>query len=194
MSQFRSECFMSAERAIELQAQSWALEADGKLDEAASACREALRLMEAAEGEASPDVANLLNDLAEIEQERQNFAEVLALCERAKAIEERAEECFTGDDHPAFGLAHSPLPASLGEFKATTRPRNWASSQDVEKMGWEQLQAKAQRPGKLQRMAIMEPIRNHTGNHGSYVCPSYFDRADRRSVRIRLDTAPLRLL
>jgi len=78
---------MTVERAIELQEQSWNLQAEGKLDEASRACREALALMEAAEGPDSPDVANLLNDLAEIEQERQNFAEALALAGRAPSIE-----------------------------------------------------------------------------------------------------------
>jgi hypothetical protein len=73
---------MTVARAVELQEQSWTLEAEGKLDEASCACREALRLMECAEGRDSPDVANLLNDLAEIEQERQNFAEALALAMR----------------------------------------------------------------------------------------------------------------
>ena len=77
---------MTIERAIELQEQSWTLQAEGKLDEASCACREALRLIDLSEGANSPDVANLLNDLAEIEQERQNFAEALALAERARSI------------------------------------------------------------------------------------------------------------
>ncbi|MGC2323563.1 MAG: tetratricopeptide repeat protein [Terriglobales bacterium] len=89
---------MTVERAIELQEQSWALGAEGKLDEAADAGREALRLMELAEGADSPDVANLLNDLAEIEQQRQNFAEALALAERAISIEQALGERFSGED------------------------------------------------------------------------------------------------
>jgi len=89
---------MNVERAIELQEQSWALGAEGKLDEAASAGREALRLMKLAEGAESPDVANLLNDLAEIEQQRQNFAEALALAERARSIEDSLGQRFNGAD------------------------------------------------------------------------------------------------
>ncbi|MFI5107885.1 MAG: tetratricopeptide repeat protein [Terriglobales bacterium] len=88
---------MTVERAIELQEQSWNLEAEGKLDEASCACREALRLMERAEGADSPDVANLLNDLAEIEQERENFADALALAERARSVEDGLGERFTGE-------------------------------------------------------------------------------------------------
>ena len=114
-----------------------------------------------------------------------------------------SRKSLTGNRTPIMSQTPAPS-ARRAEQKSPLTVRNgrvgpgmsWVNltRQDVEKMGWEQLQAKAQRPGKLQRMAIMEPIRNHTGNHGSYVCPSYFDRADRRSVRIRLDTAPLRLL
>ena len=88
---------MTVERAIELQEQCWALEAEAKLDEASCACREALQLMEAAEGAESPDVANLLNDLAEIEQERQHFTEALALAERARSIEDALGERYTGE-------------------------------------------------------------------------------------------------
>jgi len=77
---------MTVERAIELQAQSWTLLAEEKLESASSTCREALQLMECTDGENSPDVANLLNDLAEIEQERQNFVDALALAERARSV------------------------------------------------------------------------------------------------------------
>jgi tetratricopeptide (TPR) repeat protein len=61
------------------------------------ACREALQLMEDAEGANSPDVANLLNDLAEVEQERENLAEALALAERARSIEDALGERFIGE-------------------------------------------------------------------------------------------------
>ena len=89
---------MTVEQAIGLQEQSWTVQAEGKLDEAACACREALRLMELAEGTDSLDVANLLNDLAEIEQERQNLADALALAERARSIEDALGEGFCGED------------------------------------------------------------------------------------------------
>ena len=89
---------MTIERAIELQTRSWALEGESKLEEASRACREALQLMEAAEGKASPDVANLLNDLADIEQQRQNFAEALSLAERARSIEDALGQRFSGAD------------------------------------------------------------------------------------------------
>jgi tetratricopeptide (TPR) repeat protein len=88
---------LSIERAIELQELSWNLQAEGKLDEASELCREALHLMEQSDGMDSPDVANLLNDLAEIEQERQNFEEALALAERARSIQDRLGERFTGE-------------------------------------------------------------------------------------------------
>jgi tetratricopeptide (TPR) repeat protein len=47
--------------------------------------------------EIAPDVANLLNDLAEIERERQNLVDALALAERARSIEDTLGERFTGE-------------------------------------------------------------------------------------------------
>src|SRR5690242_21674984 len=88
---------LTTERAMELQELSWSLQAKGKLENASLACREALQLMEHSDGVDSPDVANLLNDLTEIEQERQNFEEALALAERARLIEDRLGERFTGE-------------------------------------------------------------------------------------------------
>src|SRR6266567_2633261 len=88
---------MNVERAVELQEQAWRLQTEGKLDEAFVACGEALRLMEACDGPDSPDVANLFNDLAEIETARQNFGPALALGERARAIEDALRDGFTGE-------------------------------------------------------------------------------------------------
>ena len=88
---------MTIERAIELQEHAWTLQEEGKLDEAFDACREALRLTEAAEGADSPDAANLLNDLTEIARDRQDFAAALAFAERARTIEDALGERFTGE-------------------------------------------------------------------------------------------------
>jgi tetratricopeptide (TPR) repeat protein len=76
------------ERAVELQQRSWALQAEGRLHEAFDACREALRSMEQCEASDSPDIANLLSDLAEIEQDRGHLGAALALAVRALSIEE----------------------------------------------------------------------------------------------------------
>ncbi len=73
---------MNIDQISELQEQAWKLQSEAKFDEAACACREALRLAQA-EAQDSPDVANLLTDLAEIERDRQNFQEALSLCECA---------------------------------------------------------------------------------------------------------------
>lgn len=89
---------MNVERAIALQEQAWTLQSEGKLEDALSACREALRLMEESEGPDSPDVANLLNDLVDIETERQNFPAALALAERAQAIADVLGTRFSGED------------------------------------------------------------------------------------------------
>ena len=87
-----------ADRAAELQERAWNLQAEGKLDDAAAACQKALHLLQE-DGEAeSPDAANLLNDFAEIESERQNYQAALAQAERAQEIEERLGDRFAGED------------------------------------------------------------------------------------------------
>jgi tetratricopeptide (TPR) repeat protein len=87
----------AGELAVELQEQAWNLQAEGKLDEAATAVRKALLLLEESGEANSPDAANLLNDLAEIESERQNFQEALALSERAHSIEDQFGDNVTGE-------------------------------------------------------------------------------------------------
>jgi tetratricopeptide (TPR) repeat protein len=88
---------MNTERAVELQEQAWNLQAEGKLDEAASAVLKALLLLEESGEASSPDAANLLNDLAEIESERQNFHDALALAERAQLVEDKLGDSFAGE-------------------------------------------------------------------------------------------------
>lgn len=88
---------MNTDRAVELQEQAWSLQAEGKLEEAAAAVRKALLLLEEAGEANSPDAANLLNDLAEIESERQNFQDALVLAERAHSIENQLGEGFAGE-------------------------------------------------------------------------------------------------
>ena len=88
---------MTIDRALELQARAWTLQAEGKLEDACAACVEALQLTEKCEGSDSPDAANLLNDLAEIECDRQNFQPALAYAERALAIEKTQVNGFTGE-------------------------------------------------------------------------------------------------
>ena len=53
--------------------------------------------MEESEGCVSPDVANLLGDLAEIERDLQNFRGALDLAERALAITKALGESFKGE-------------------------------------------------------------------------------------------------
>jgi hypothetical protein len=93
---------MNTDRAVELQEQAWSLQTEGKLDEAATAVRNALLLLEEAGEANSPDAANLLNDLAEIESERQNFQDALALAERAHSIENQLGEGFAAKVPPRF--------------------------------------------------------------------------------------------
>jgi tetratricopeptide (TPR) repeat protein len=87
----------NGELAVELQEQAWSLQAEGKLEQAAAAVGKALLLLEESDEANSPDAANLLNDLAEIESERQNFQDALALAERAHSIEDQLGEGFAGE-------------------------------------------------------------------------------------------------
>ena len=108
---------LSIERAIQLQELSWNLQAEGKLEEARRTCGEAVRLMERADGVDSPDVANLLNDLAEIEQERQRFDDALALAERARSIEDRLGERFIGAAAARIRIRTLSLAGSIRRIK-----------------------------------------------------------------------------
>jgi hypothetical protein len=110
-----SDC--AAERAVQLQDQAWNLQAAGKLEEAATAGREAVLLLEESGEADSPDAANLLNDLAEIESERQNFQAVLVLAERAHSIEDQLGNSFTGEDAahiraPDIGIDRRNMPCA----------------------------------------------------------------------------------
>jgi len=105
---------MTLERALELQSRAWTLQAEGKLDDAFSACFEALQLTERCEGPDSPDVANLLNDLAEIERDRQKFPAALGSAERALAIEKAKANLFTGETAARIRLKTLAL---LGELR-----------------------------------------------------------------------------
>jgi tetratricopeptide (TPR) repeat protein len=89
---------MSEQQAIELQQRSWQLQTDGRLDEAAQAAREALRLIEESAGSQSPDVANLLIDLADIEHQRGDYSAALFNAERARCIEDILGPQFVGED------------------------------------------------------------------------------------------------
>jgi len=108
---------MNVELAIELQEQAWNFQAEGKLEDSLLSSREALRLIEESEGPDSPDVVNLLNDLADIETERQDFPAALAQAEHAQAIADRLGVPFSGEDAvrirvrtlDLFGAIHRPL-------------------------------------------------------------------------------------
>jgi len=107
---------MSVERAIELQERAWGFQTEGRLEDAFQVCSDALRLMEESDGSDSPDTANLLNDLADIETERQNFARALALAERAQVITDHLGDRFSGEDAVRIRLKTLEL---LGTIRRT---------------------------------------------------------------------------
>ena len=104
------------ERVLQLQERAWTLHAERRLDEALVICREALRLVEESAGCDSLDVANLLNDLTEIETDRQNFDAAATLADRARAIEEALGDRLIGEDAARIRLKTCGL---LGEIRRT---------------------------------------------------------------------------
>jgi tetratricopeptide (TPR) repeat protein len=88
---------MASERAAILQGRAWKLQAGGKLDRAATACLKALRLLDRVGESDSADAANLLNDLAEVESERQNASAAFSWARRAQDIEYRLGNQFCGE-------------------------------------------------------------------------------------------------
>jgi tetratricopeptide (TPR) repeat protein len=117
---------VSLARALELQTRSWALQAEGRLDEAFDACLEALRLIEQWEGSDSPDVANLLTDLAEIERDRGRLGAALALAERAGSIEARWHDAPADETAARLRIRTRGLLGTmrrmLGDYTRAERP------------------------------------------------------------------------
>jgi tetratricopeptide (TPR) repeat protein len=107
---------MTIERTTELQEQAWALQADGKLSDALAACSEAVDLVKQSEGSESPDLANLLNDLADIQFEQQDYSAALASAELARDIELRMPNSWTGETLATIRLKTQ---LSLGEIRRT---------------------------------------------------------------------------
>lgn len=87
---------MTTEQVHELQQRAWALQAEGLHDDAAQAARAALAAAEASDP-GSADVATLLNDLAEIEIDRQRHHAALELAERAQATLVRLGPALSGE-------------------------------------------------------------------------------------------------
>src|SRR5271155_567513 len=116
------------EHAVELQEVAWALQSHGRLDEAFIACSEALALIEAAEGSDSPDAANLLNDLADIERERQRYDAALTFAQKAYSIEAALGDRFTGDTAAHIRmttLSSLGEPSPSGWSRMVKHPKRW---------------------------------------------------------------------
>ena len=98
------------------------VQTEGELDEAAAACIEALRLLDSAGQSDSPDAANLLNDLAEIESERQNASAAFSWARRAQDIENRLADQFCGVLATRIRARTLKLMAKLGARAENTTP------------------------------------------------------------------------
>jgi tetratricopeptide (TPR) repeat protein len=107
---------MTIERAIELQERAWALQSEGKLSEALAACGEAVNIARQSEGPDSPDLANLLNDLAEIQIELQDYAGALSSAQMAHDTQQRSLDSWTGETLMSIRLKTQLL---LGNIRRT---------------------------------------------------------------------------
>src|SRR5215469_1200364 len=114
---------MTTERAIELQEKAWELQAEGKLRDAIGACREAIDLIAQSEGPESADVANLLNDLAELQIEQQDFRTALASAEQAWKIEQVSPSLWIGEAPATIRIKTQTL---LGNIRRTLGEYNRA--------------------------------------------------------------------
>jgi len=77
---------MSLDLAADLQRRAWTLQEEFRFDEAAALLRDAVDAASACGEEAAFDVANLLNDLAEVEFERGDIAASLETARLARAV------------------------------------------------------------------------------------------------------------
>lgn len=104
---------MSDALIAELQERSWALQAQGRVDEACSACAQALALVEEAGDGCMPDAANLLNELAELHLDQGDVGGALEHAARAKAIATRRKSPWQGEDAARIRMKTCAL---LGEM------------------------------------------------------------------------------
>jgi tetratricopeptide (TPR) repeat protein len=89
---------MTIEQAIAMQEKALKLLGRGKLGEARDLIAKALEIFELIEGKNTPDVANLLNDLADLEDKLGHLDVALKLAERSLAITTALGRKFTGVD------------------------------------------------------------------------------------------------
>jgi len=83
--------------AAELQERAWALQSEGRLEEALVVSQEALSLVAATDGAESADAANLLNDLAQLERDLQHYESALSFALCAHDIEQSLGDQFVGE-------------------------------------------------------------------------------------------------
>ncbi len=97
----------------EMQERSWTLQAQGRIAEACEACAAALALVEESGDAGSPDIANLLNELAELRLEQGELAAAMVSLRRAKSMATRSKLAWEGEDAARIRLKTCAL---LGEL------------------------------------------------------------------------------
>lgn len=86
------------DHAVEIFNQAMDFRAQGDLERAEELCAQAIEIFQNAEGENSPDAANLLNVLASIRDERGDYEGAMDAAQRAANILDTLGENFSGDD------------------------------------------------------------------------------------------------
>ena len=86
------------DHAVKLFNQATEFRAQGDLERAEEFCAQAIEIFQTAEGENSPDAANLLNVLASIRDERGDYEGAINAAKRATNILDTLGENFSGDD------------------------------------------------------------------------------------------------
>ena len=99
------------DQALELHEQAKQYQAQFHLDDAERCCREALRRIEQIEGDRHPDVANVLNDLSSILDQRGNYTEAAVWAQRSLGIMEEIGHLVDG---PEGELIHIQALIALG--------------------------------------------------------------------------------
>jgi tetratricopeptide (TPR) repeat protein len=85
------------DKALKLHEEAWKLEEQGDIAGASKLCRQVLRIFEQEEGPNSPDIANVLNDLADLERRLERFDKALALAQRAQDVLDALGRRFRGE-------------------------------------------------------------------------------------------------
>ena len=116
------------DKALKLHEQAWKLEEQGDIAGASKLCRQVLRIFQQEEGPNSPDIANVINDLADLERRLERFDKALALAQRAQDVLDALGRRFRGEVAAQIrgrtAIILGTLYREIGEFAAARKHLN----------------------------------------------------------------------